>query len=46
MPGHEAVHEYLFAVNEEINKLKGTAKDIQTVEFWYVYGNDNYAHVN
>ena len=31
MPGHETVHEYLFAVNEEITKLQGTANDVQAV---------------
>ena len=36
LPGHEAVHEYLFAVNEEMMKLKETAKDIQMVKFWYL----------
>ena len=31
MPGHEAVHEYLFAVNQELINLKETSMDIHSV---------------
>lgn len=37
MPGHQAVHEYLFAVNEELINLHETLRDIHSVHDLFVW---------